>query len=128
MPSGGEGCKSTGSAKQVLPQIFGPFGELSDALSHDGSSHRVGSSNMEANNTVEGAVRKVFGCPRFSGSGSQHDGMISESSTAISPVQPVPPAVPPPLLKNDQNALYNTRRYFGNQRSAMKNNRSKMGS
>ena len=93
MASGGEGCKFTGSAKQILSHIFGRIGELSDALSQDGFSDSMGSNNMEANDTVEGEVKRVFGRPRSSGSDSQHDGMISESSTAISPVQPVPPVV-----------------------------------
>lgn len=119
---------SEGSAKQILSQIFGRIGELSDALSRDESGDRVGSSNMEANDTVEGEVQRVFGRHRSSAaSDSQHDGRTS--STAVSPPVPVQPApaVTPSLLNKNQNTIYNARKYFGNQRSAIKNSRSRKG-
>ena len=105
------GVKS--GAKQILSQIFSRIGELSNALSvsDDGPSNNTSSASNAGviNSTVESEVRRVFGRQSSTTSKVDTSNLKSKSSAADAPSTP----------------LYNSRKYFGNPRSAMKSVKSK---
>ena len=123
----GKGDSSQSGAKEILSQIFSRIGELSDALAGpEGSSNN--SSSVGTSDTVESEVRKVFGQKHSSTTLSSSVGTnCTIISTTQSTTQASVSVSPSPQLFQEPNPSYNTRRYFGNQRSAMKSNRWRKG-
>ncbi|CAB3991111.1 Hypothetical predicted protein [Paramuricea clavata] len=127
----GKGDSSQSGAKEILSQIFSRIGELSDALvGPEGSSNN--SSSVGTSDTVESEVRKVFGRQHSSTTlsssvGTNHTSISTTQGTTQGTTQASVSVSPSPQLFQEPNPLYNTRRYFGNQRSAMKSNRWRKG-
>ena len=126
MASSEKGESSQSGAKEILSQIFCRIGELSDALaSPERPSNN--SSKMGINDTVE-EVSRVFGRQHYPPSvkTSVTTNRISNSAThSASTAQPSVAVSSQQFRKPSPS--YNNKRYFGNQRSAIKSNRWRKG-
>ena len=108
--------ESSSGAKEILSQIFNRIEELSDALaSTEASSNNYAS--VEVHDSVENEVRKTFGQHSLSSgmevnqpSNTTQSHCTNHASVTASSSHLATPS-------------YNTRRYFGDQRSTMRSNR-----
>ncbi|XP_046861591.1 uncharacterized protein LOC124454884 [Xenia sp. Carnegie-2017] len=108
--------ESSSGAKEILSQIFNRIEELSDALaSTEASSNNYAS--VEVHDSVENEVRKTFGQHSLS------SGMEVNQSSNTTQSHCTNHASVTASSSHLATPSYNTRRYFGDQRSTMRSNR-----
>ena len=118
-----------GNPRQILTQIVQRMGDLSQALMGD-QLGEVNNDDLASNNTLEEKVKSIFtGCRATARptdpaviSNEAVEGQTSSVTTAARRQLAISSAQS--SSRNATTPLYNARRYFNNQRTAIRNRRS----
>lgn len=111
-----------GSPRQILTQIVQQIGDLSQALTNDQLSE-VNNGNLASNSTIEEEVRSVFTGHRPNATVPLSSSEVVESQTPSDIT-----AAQGQLPVSSRTPLYNVRRHFNNQRTAITTNRNRRSS
>ncbi len=116
-----------GNPRQILTQIVQQIGDLSQALIMSEQSVEV-NGYLASNNTIEAEVRSVFTGHRANPTGpvlSSNEAVEAPTSNATTATQRELAVLPSQSSsRNTTTPLYNVRRQFNNQRTAIRNRRS----
>ena len=122
-----------GNPRQILTQIVQRMGDLSQALMGD-QLGEVNNDDLASNNTLEEEVKSIFtGCRATA---SLTDTAVISNEAVEAQTSSVTTATRRQLAissahsssRNATTPLYNARRYFNNQRTAIRNRRSSRSS
>ncbi len=116
-----------GNPRQILTQIVQQIGDLSQALIMSEQSVEV-NGDLASNNMIEAEVRSVFTGHRANPTGpvlSSNEAVEAQTSSATTATQRELAVLPSQSSsRNTTTPLYNVRRHFNNQRTAIRNRRS----